>query len=81
MNVLKVCIGDYCPDELVRDFETAFIKQFRKQFPGTHIKGFYFGQCVFRNMQRLGCQALYTEDLDFISFVKTLLRLAIAPVT
>ena len=75
MNVLKECIGDYCPDELVCDFEQAFIREFQKLFSSTHIKGchFHFGQCVFRSVQRLAYQNLYAENFDFISFVKLLI--------
>ena len=82
LDIVKDSVGDYYRDEIICDFESAFLSSFRKNFPTTHIKGchFHFGQCIFRNVQKLGYQALYADDLNFNTCVELLVSLSFVPI-
>ena len=57
------------------DFELAFIGAFRSMFESSRIKccHFHFGQNIYRHVQMLGLQNLYTNDLQFNSAIKILI--------
>ena len=47
-------------------FEMAAIQSLQHHFPQAEIQGclFYFGQCLCRNVQRLGLQGWYKDDAN-----------------
>lgn len=81
LKALKDLIDQYEPDEIIFDFELAFIKTFCKLFPRVHVHGCYyhFKQSVWRNVQSNGLQTLYTENIQFMMAVKMLTALTFVP--
>lgn len=81
LSVLKNMMKDFQPEEINIDFESAFMKSFKKLFPLTRMKGchFHFGQCIFRHIQECGFQTVYGTDLAFSSAIKMIISLAFVP--
>ena len=63
------------------DFEMAAIQSLEHHFPEAEIQGclFQFGQCLWRNVQRLGLQGWYKEDANNALTIKSFQALAFVP--
>ena len=81
-NQLLICKPDLDPKSIQIDFEQAFISAFKDIFPNAKINGcfFHFCQCVWRKIQSLGLQKMYSENSTFALQVKQLCALAFVPV-
>ena len=63
------------------DFEMAAIHSFQHNFPKAEIQRwlFQFGQCLWRNVQRLGLQVLYKDDANNALIIESFKALAFVP--
>ena len=82
LEIIQQSVDGRKPDNIVCDFEGAFIGACHSIYPDTNIKGcyFHFRQCVYRHIQQCGLQTLYAENLEFSSAMKMLAGLAYVPV-
>lgn len=71
------------PKQVMVDFERAAINAIGKTFPESEARGcfFHLGQCVWRHIQSLGMQTIYSNDSNFAWRVKHILALAFVPAT
>lgn len=81
LGVLKHAEPSLNPDILMIDFEMAFIKAFRREFPDAEISAchLHYGQCIYRQVQQSGKQIKYGNDSDFALVIKMLIALAFVP--
>lgn len=70
------------PTDVMLDFEQAAIKATQKSFPmaEVHLCRFHFGQNVWRHVQSVGLQQVYSTDPDFAQNIKLLTALSYVPV-
>ncbi|KAL4112956.1 hypothetical protein QTP88_016668 [Uroleucon formosanum] len=82
LNQLLKCKSDLDPKSIQIDFEQAFISAFIDIFSNAKINGcfFHFRQCVWRKIQSLELQKVYSENSKFALQVKQLCALAFIPV-
>ena len=78
---LKDCRQNLSPLTVMIDFEMAAIQSLEHHFPEAEIQGclFHFGQCLWRNVQRLGLQNWYKEDANNAMTIKSFQALAFVP--
>lgn len=69
------------PTDFVVDFEKAAINAINRTFPMAEVHGcfFHFGQSVYRHVQQVGLQSIYSSDADFAQNIKLLMALAFVP--
>jgi hypothetical protein len=69
------------PLTVMIDFEMAVIQSLQHHFPEAEIQGclFHFGQCLWRNVQRLGLQGWYRDDANNALIIKSFQALAFVP--
>ena len=62
-------------------FEMAAIQSLQHHFPEAEIQGclFHFGQCLWRNVQRLGLLGWYKDDANNALIIKSFQALAFVP--
>ena len=67
--------------EIVLDFEKAVWRVSSKVFPMATVKGcaFHWSQSVWRKMQEIGLQTLYTSDSGINKFCRKILGLPLLP--
>ena len=82
MNALKNFEEDLNPEYLICVFERAFFGACLNIFSNVTVKCcfFHFTRCMYRHIQQLGLQNLYTADLTFNSAVKMLVSIASVPI-
>lgn len=70
------------PSHITVDFEKAAIKALKNAFPDSSIHGcnFHFSQNVWRHIQSLGLQRIYSEDAVFGLNLRLLLALPFVPI-
>ena len=69
------------PLTVMIDFEMAVIQSLQHHFPEAEIQRclFHFGQCLWRNVQRLGLQGWYRDDANNALIIKSFQALAFVP--
>lgn len=70
------------PTDISVDFEKAAMNAIKDQFENVEIHGcnFHFGQSVWRHVQAVGLQSVYTTDAEFAQNIKLLTALAYVPI-
>lgn len=70
------------PTDVMLDFEMAVMNSIRKCFPLCQIHGcfFHFTQNIWRHVQTVGLQTVYTNDENFALKIRLLIALAFVPV-
>lgn len=70
------------PTDVMIDFEMAVIKSIQANFPEAAVHGcfFHFGQSIWRHLQSVGLQTVYTNDEDFAVQIRMLIALAFIPI-
>lgn len=69
------------PTDVTLDFEMAVMNAIRTHFPLAEIHGcsFHFGQNIWRKVQEVGLQSVYSKDPNFALQIRLLTALAFVP--
>lgn len=81
LEQLVILRPNFKPHHITIDFEKAVIKALNEIFPDSNIHGcnFHFAQSVWRHLQSVGLQRIYSEDSDFGLNIRLLLALPFVP--
>lgn len=81
LEQLVILRTNFKPHHITIDFEKAVIKALNEIFPDSNIHGcnFHFAQSVWRHLQSVGLQRIYSEDSDFGLNIRLLLALPFVP--
>lgn len=82
LTVLKnECGPEGQPETVIVDFEQAAISAFHSVFPDVVVRGcfFHLSQCIYRKVQGIGLQELYSADPDVALKVRMIAALALVP--
>jgi len=69
------------PESVLTDFESGLLPAIQEEFPMAQRHGcyFHFNQCLFRKIQNLGLQPIYTSDTSSRATLRLLMALPFAP--
>ncbi|XP_044588808.1 uncharacterized protein LOC123267990 [Cotesia glomerata] len=81
LKILRQSLPNFIPNNMMIDFEEAFIGAFTKIHSGVKLSGcyFHFNQCVWRQIQACKLQKLYDTNITFALNVRLLVALAFSP--
>lgn len=82
LTILKGMESNLNPTNVILDFEKAAINAVQTVFDGSNVRCcfFHFTQNVWRHVQDVGLQSIYSDNIDFAIHIKMLMALALVPV-